>query len=256
MDYNFHTHTVRCRHAIGTEEEYIAEAIKGGIKYLGFSEHIPFAFPDGYEGKSRVPVSQAEEYVSTLCTLREKYKNDIEIKIGFEMEYYPTYFEQMLENAKNYGAEYLLLGHHFLHEEYPNGIHTNRPNESEEDLKEFVSHVVSGIESGVFTYVAHPDVFNFIGDEELYKTEMRKIIKAAVVNNTPLEINLLGIRKERNYPNMVFWEMAGEEQAAVTFGSDCHEPKYVCDMKSYLKAMEIVDKYNLNYIGKPILKTI
>lgn len=256
MDYNFHTHTVRCRHAIGTEEEYIAEAIKGGIKYLGFSEHMPFAFSDGYEGKSRVPVSEAEEYVSTLCRLREKYKNDIEIKIGFEMEYYPDSFDAMLKKAKEYGAEYLLLGQHFLREEYPGVIHTNRPNDSVEDLKEFVSRIVSGIESGVFTYVAHPDVFNFIGDEEIYKTEMRKIIKTAVKNNTPLEINLLGIRKERNYPNMVFWEMVGEEQAAVTFGSDCHGPQFVCDKSSYLKALEIVNKYNLNYIGKPALKSL
>ena len=50
--------------------------------------------------------------------------------------------------------------------------------------------------------------------------------------------------------------MAGEEQAAVTFGSDCHEPKYVCDNQSYLKALEIVDKYNLNYIGKPVFKSL
>ena len=49
MDYNYHTHTYRCGHAIGEDEEYIKVSIQNGIKHLGFSDHIPFAFPDGYE---------------------------------------------------------------------------------------------------------------------------------------------------------------------------------------------------------------
>ena len=33
---NYHTHTVRCRHAYDPEREYIETAIKMGIKKLGF----------------------------------------------------------------------------------------------------------------------------------------------------------------------------------------------------------------------------
>lgn len=256
MDYNYHTHTARCRHAFGTEEEYILKAIDGGIKYMGFSEHFPFAFPDGYEGAFRLPVAETQEYISTLKQLREKYKNEIDIKIGFEMEYYPTYFETMLKNAKEYGAEYLILGHHFLHEEYPNGLHTNRLNDSIHDLKEFVSYVVKGMESGVFSYVAHPDVFNFTGDIKIYQDEMRKICVASRKLNIPLEINFLGIRYSRNYPNESFWAIAGEEKSPVTFGYDSHESKDAYDGESYYKAMEIVNKYHLNYVGKPVLKLL
>ena len=256
MNYNYHTHTYRCRHARGTAEEYILKAIEGGIKYLGFAEHFPYTFPDGQEGKSRPPVSEAEEYVSELRSLREKYKDKIELAIGFEMEYYPTYFEDMLTKAKGYGAEYLILGHHFLHEEHPVALHVNRPNDRIEDLKEFVSYVVMGIESGVFTYVAHPDVFNFTGDTQIYKNEMRKICRAATKSNTPLEINFLGIRGNRIYPNEIFWEMAGEEKSPVTFGCDSHGINDAYDDESFVKAMSIVTKYNLNYIGKPNLKLL
>ena len=39
MRVNYHTHTVRCGHAKGTEEEYVQAAIAGGVEILGISEH-------------------------------------------------------------------------------------------------------------------------------------------------------------------------------------------------------------------------
>ncbi len=42
-DFNLHTHTARCRHAVGTDEAYVQAAIKAGFKVLGFSDHCPFA---------------------------------------------------------------------------------------------------------------------------------------------------------------------------------------------------------------------
>ena len=36
---NYHTHTTRCGHAEGTEEEYILTALRCGYKVLGFSDH-------------------------------------------------------------------------------------------------------------------------------------------------------------------------------------------------------------------------
>ena len=39
---NYHTHTTRCGHAEGTEEEYILTALRCGYKVLGFSDHTPW----------------------------------------------------------------------------------------------------------------------------------------------------------------------------------------------------------------------
>ena len=38
---NFHSHTVRCQHAVGEEREYVEEAIKEGFEVIGFSDHSP-----------------------------------------------------------------------------------------------------------------------------------------------------------------------------------------------------------------------
>ena len=253
MNYNYHTHTYRCGHASGSEEEYIQRAIRCGIKYIGFSDHIPFVCDDGYESPHRVPMKAAKEYVATISALREKYADKIDIKIGFEAEYYPEDFEKMLKTATEVGAEYLIVGQHWLANEHLGGQHTMVETSNPEDLKRYINLVISAIKSGVVTYIAHPDMFVFEGDAETYKQEMRKICVASREYNIPLEINFLGIREKRSYPNEIFWEIAGEEQPPVVFGFDAHTTQSAYDGESLLKAEEMVKKYKLNYIGKPNL---
>ncbi len=252
LDYNYHTHTYRCGHATGTEEEYIKRAISCGVKFMGFADHVPLKFSNGYESGFRVPMAKASEYVSTISALREKYKDKIDIKIGFEMEYYPDLFEKMLKDVISFGAEYLILGVHFADAEYPDAVpHSAEPSDSEEKLKTYVNRAVEGMKTGVFTYLAHPDMLNFTGDSSVYREEMRKICVASRESGIPLEINCLGIRDNRHYPNMTFWEIAGEEQCPVTFGFDAHDVLNAYDAESVPKAKEMVKKYNLNYIGRP-----
>lgn len=256
MVYNYHTHTYLCNHAKGTPEEYVKRAIEGGIRYMGFSDHASFVFPDGYESGFRVPLSKLENYVSEISVLREKYRNQIDIKIGFEMEYYPAHFEQMLKIANDHGIEYLILGQHFLYEEHPLGKGSFNEHTDIQDLKHYIHCLSEGIKSGVYTYVAHPDVLGFSCDTDAYRNEMRTVCILSREYNVPLEINFLGIRDNRLYPNEMFWEIAGEEKSPVTFGFDAHDVSSAFDVQSLDKANELVKKYNLNYIGKPRLVLI
>ena len=130
---------------------------------------------------------------SDTSKIKEKYKEEIDIKIGFEIEYYPNEFNKMLKYAIDLGAEYLILGQHFLGNEQFCNKHTMYVTENVEDLKEYVSLVISAIKSGVISYVAHPDILNFTGDKNQYKIEMEKICIASLEYNVPLEINFLGI---------------------------------------------------------------
>lgn len=258
MDYNYHAHTTHCGHATGTKREYVETAINGGIKFMGFSDHSPFAFPDGYRSSHRVPMEEAETYINELREAREEYKNQIDLKIGFEMEYYPKYFDEMFSVVKKLGAEYLILGQHFIFNEYPDGLHCNsqKLGDNVDMLIDYVNSIVQGINSGVFSYVAHPDMIRFTGDTEILKSEWRKICIASREKNIPLEINFLGIRDDRNYPNEIFWQVAGEEHSPVTFGFDAHNVPAACDRASLSRAMEICEKYKLNYIGKPKIVNI
>lgn len=253
MTYNYHTHTARCGHATGTEEEYIQRAISCGVRHMGFSDHVPFLFPDGAESYYRIPMAQAQDYISTLRALREKYRGQIELHIGFEMEYYPSFFPAMLDTARSLGAEYLLLGQHFAGDERPNGFYVANPTDDASLLEEYVANVLVAMDTGLFSYVAHPDLFRFTGDLPEYNRQMRRICVAAREKNIPLEINLLGMRANRHYPREDFWRLAGEEGAPVTFGFDAHDPQSAYDEVSFSAAVALVKKYGLNYIGEPAL---
>ena len=257
MDYNYHTHTFLCGHASGEIEDYIKYAIQNGIKYMGFSEHFPIRFENGMQSGYRLKVEDIEYYFFTLKSLREKYKDKIDLKIGFEMEYYPTLFDEMLKSAKEYGGEYLILGQHFCSPEYlPTSKYVVFPEENGDALKEYVQSVIEGMKTGVFSYVAHPDILNFAGDNELYKEEFTKLCEASKECNIPLEINFLGIRDNRNYPDERFLQILWETNAPITFGFDSHTVEDAFDGESLKVATGWVEKYGLNYIGKPEIKEI
>ena len=75
---NYHTHTYRCQHAYGSEREYIEAAIRMGIAELGFSDHVPCPFKDGYVSGIRMTMEQAPEYVYAIRdTLRKLYDTEL-----------------------------------------------------------------------------------------------------------------------------------------------------------------------------------
>ena len=256
MDYNYHAHTFRCGHATGTPEEYVLWAIEHGVRYMGFSEHAPFRFPNGFESSYRLPVAEIDDYMAESKRLAEKYKDRVQLRIGFEMEYYPDFFPQMLKTVTDCGGEYLILGQHYPENELSSQPHSTKASDSEQRLRSYVSCVLEGMKSGYFSYVAHPDVLHFTGDPKLYNREMRKICVAAREWNLPLEINFLGLREGRHYPNPAFWKMAGEEQSPVTFGCDAHDVFSAFDANSLKLAQEMVKEYGLNYIGMPSIRLI
>ena len=256
MDYNYHTHTARCQHASGTERDYIEAALAAGITKIGFSEHIPLNFADGHDTKHRLPVAEEELYFNTLRALREEYKGRAKILIGYEVEYYPLYFKEQLRRARELGAEYLLLGQHYIRNEEFYEVSTYALSDSEDDFITYVDTVIEAMETGLFTYVAHPDVFSFTGDKALYAREMRRLCEAGKRLNVPFELNFLGIRQGRRYPDERFWKIAGEVGVPVTFGFDAHDIAAAGDTASLPRAMEIVKKYGLNYIGEPVIVPI
>ena len=251
MDYNYHTHTSWCRHAKGKAADYVARAVECGIKYMGFSEHAPYIFPDGHSSGYRILPEETPCFIEEIRLLREQYKGKIDIKLGYELECYPLFFDDMVKTAMACGAEYLILGHHFLGSEQSGAFKSMSRTDDPDLLREYADSVIMGIKSGVFTYIAHPDILNFRGDSKLYEYEMRRLCVAAKEADLPIEINLLGIRENRNYPRNDFWKIAGETGTPVTFGFDAHEPYYAYDGGSLKIAKDMVKRFNLNYIGKP-----
>ena len=248
MNANYHTHTWRCKHASGTEREYIENAIRGGLTVLGFSDHTPIPFEGGYVSDHRMEMDLLEDYVTTITALKAEYARDIRIHLGLEFEYAPKYLERQLAVIRQYPIEYLLLGQHFLDDEI-GGTYCGKPTRKEASLVKYCDVCAEAMKSGLFLYVAHPDVFYYIGDPAIYEREMRRLCETARSLRIPLEINLLGADYGRNYPNPVFWRIAGETGCDAVSGCDAHRAGDVIRPEAYQKAMRLVEEYKLHLVN-------
>lgn len=249
MYANYHTHTFRCSHAVGEDREYVESAIQNGMKVLGFSDHCPFIFSDGYISPVRMIPSETDGYFKSLLDLKKEYEKDIKIYIGFEAEYIPELMEEQDRFLKDYPVDYMILGQHF----YENEAHsrsTGRMTSDENDLIRYVDLVLEGMQSGRYRYVAHPDHINYIGEEAVYRREMSRLCTYLKENDIPIEINLLGLYEGRHYPNPYFLKLASETGNKAIIGCDAHSPERLnlpeiherCAKKAEEYGLELVDR--------------
>ena len=89
-----------------------------------------------------------------------------------------------------------------------------------------------------------------------YVDAMSRVFEVSIETDTPLEINLLGIRGGRAYPKDKFWQAAGEYGVKVVFGSDSHDADSLRRDDDFKKALEMVDRYGLNYVENVNLRKI
>lgn len=240
---NYHTHTFRCNHAAGTEREYIETAIARGLKTLGFSDHCPYPFEEKFYSGYRMRLAELEDYFSTLRALKQEYAKDIKILIGFEAEYYPDYFEKLLNAITPFGYDYLIMGQHFVGNEM-NEPYAAAATGEKQILTRYVNQCIEGLKTGRFLYLAHPDVVNFCGDAAFYQKEMTRLCTAAKEMAIPLEYNLLGLAGNRHYPGKRFFQLAAKVGNTVVLGCDAHTPDMVANPALLLKAEQ-----NLSALG-------
>lgn len=253
---NYHTHTYRCGHAYGQDEEYVLSAIKRGVKVLGFTDHIPF--PHLTQKGIRPNVEDIEGYVQSILSLKEKYKDIIDIHLGYEMEYIPEfdeYYRSLLFQRK---IEYFILGQHcYLDEDKLVFYNLNR--NSLTNLDNYINAVLQAIDSGLIAYIAHPDLilnsFDIISDEVLNKLEV--IIIKCKEKNIPLEVNMGGLRYydyhrtdidddySKMYPYKEFFKLVKKHDVPVIVGVDAHDPndffkeKYFDYIESFIKELDL-----------------
>lgn len=244
MIANLHTHTPRCCHANGTEEEYVRCALDAGLQTLGFSDHTPYPFPKGYYSTFRMLPEELPGYVAAVEEVRRRYAGQIQIHLGVEAEYYPHYFRDMVAMVKDQGIEYMLLGQHMLFNEVE-GVGTGTPTADQTLLKQYCNQAIEAIYTGMFTYFAHPDIMNYVGDAAVYRQEMGRLCRAARECGLPLEINLLGLHLRRQYPNAEFWKVAAEERCKVVLGVDAHRPEALLDPEPEREARRMAEEFGL-----------
>lgn len=229
--YNYHTHSKRCGHAIGEDEDYLRKALELGIKRFGFSDHM--IFPDGYkEPGIRGNPCEFDDYIESTYKLREKYKDQAEILIGFEAEYIPQmvdYYKSLLKDK----IDYLILGQHcYLKDKtFINYFHKDSDIN---DVRKYIDDVIDGVKSGLFKYLCHPDLFmhsQYEWNIDL-ENESKRLLKVCEEYHMPIEINICGMRRKGYdeihycYPNINFYKLAAKFNIKFVLGVDAHDPNH------------------------------
>lgn len=236
MKTNYHTHTKRCLHAGGTEEEYVRSALAAGLSVLGFTDHTPF--PD-HDFGMRMPYSDLAPYFAEVDRLKKQYADAIIIRKSLEIEYLPQYAEYYQFLLNTYHPDYLLLGEHFYFNE-KGDVFNIYDAESTADYLNYAKSIDAALKTGLFQAVAHPDLFtvNHLAWDRNCDEASEIILAAARETGSVLEFNANGYRRglhnypdERRYmyPHMNFWKKAAGTGIQVIIGADAHEPGQVWD---------------------------
>lgn len=252
MKANYHTHTIRCQHASGSDESYVLSAIKTGFEELGFSDHTPWHYDTDFISHMRMHENELQGYLESVRCLKEKYKDQISIKIGLECEYFPKYMPWLKEMIEREKLDYVIFGnHYYLTDEEGNYMGYNMDDQIR--VQQYVDTCIEGMESGVYAYLAHPDLFlrGYHGFDEIAAKACEQICKAAKENDCILEYNLAGkrydmLRESIGYPNPKFWQIAATYGCKAIVGVDAHNNRHLemiedfDKAKKYLKDMGLV----------------
>ena len=251
MKVNLHTHTTRCYHAEGTDEEYVLAAIEAGFDKLGFSDHTPFPYTDGYFNCDKMGIDKLDDYLSSVEQLRCKYAGQIEILLGFECEVVDEFLPFLQEMRKR--VDYLILGNHGDKRIDPFFGNLTMPNQ----LWHYLERALCGMETGLFLYLAHPDIMlrNYPEFDEDARQASTILCREAKRLGVPFEYNLYGVAKGKpadglGYPCREFWEIAAQEGVKAVIGVDAHAPYRLleADME---KAKSVIEGLGIELIEDP-----
>lgn len=242
---NYHTHTPRCHHATGAEEEYVLQALACGYDTLGFADHCCWPYASDFVSPTRMRLDELEDYVSTVRALKEKYAGRIRIHLGLECEAFPQFYAWMREIRAQGLVEYFILGNHYDTTD-EDGLPYFGHLMDRDRAYRYMETTISGMESGLFTYLCHPDLFlnRFESFDADAKYICRALCDAARRLNLPLEYNLLGKNRQSaarskgrlGYTTRQFWEIAAETGNRAIIGVDAHSPDELNCIPQYIES--------------------
>lgn len=248
---NYHTHTIRCGHAFGSDEAYVQAAVSAGFEELGFSDHVPWPYASGFtHPRVRMTIDMLDEYVAAVRALKEKYADEIRLHVGFECEYFPAYIQWLKEMKEEKQLDYLILGNHYDGSD-ETGIYFGSAKTPQE-LRRYAESTIKGIESGMFAYLAHPDVFmrGYGHFDENCAAVARDLSQACKAFHLPMEYNLhdryrFGEENGEGYPHHEFFEIACNAGVDVIIGVDAHEPRELSDPTQWDRAVRELEAYGV-----------
>jgi len=245
---DYHLHTPRCCHAIGTPEEYLAEAEAKEITEIGFADHFPLGLL-GYSPRDQVTMNPDElaGYLQQVEDLKNQ-SSKVTVKTGIEVDYLPGTEEKLKGLLEKYSFDYVIGSIHFLGDwDFTHPVYAeDYQNRDLNQIYHSYFELVWGLcRCGLFDIIGHIDVVKKFGYRPSEDLEPLLVQTARILKETEtcFELNTAGRDAPVGefYPEQRFLELLFAEGVAVTLGSDAHSPgqvgRYFSEAVGLLKAV-------------------
>jgi histidinol-phosphatase (PHP family) len=226
---DYHVHTTLCHHAVGDPIEYLQAAQRAGLTEIGFADHNPM--PEQFDGW-RMSIQDLPRYLEMIEEVRS---NGFPVRLGLECDFIEGYESWIETLAGKAPWDYLIGSVHYIAPGWdvdnPKYLARFREYPVEEIWALYWKHYVRCIESGLYDFVAHPDLakkFGYRPDGDL-RRYYQPAIESLARRNVAFEINTAGLRKDAAeiYPAPEFIQLAREAGVAMLINSDAHAPEEV-----------------------------
>ena len=222
---DYHVHTPLCHHATGWPVEYAARAVELGLGEMGFADHnpMPEQFDNWRMGRGDLP-----RYLEEVARARAEFPQ-LRIRLGLECDFIAGREGWIEELAGKAEWDFFIGSVHYIPEgwDIDNPVHIKRhAAHADEIWASYWRTYERAIRSGLFDFVAHPDLpkkfgYRPAGDlRRYYEPAVRALAECGVA----FEINTAGLRKDcrEMYPAPEFVTMAREAKVPVLINSDSH----------------------------------
>lgn len=268
---NLHTHSFYCD-GKNSPEEMVLAAIKNNFNSLGISSHGPV-----YEDNDwNINHDKIEEYIEVVNSLKEKYKDKIEIFLGMELDYIPGigFTEQCESLIKR--LDYYIGSVHYLGT-FNNGVMWTVDYNIDELLRGLDESFQGNIRKAVETYYAtiaemaekyqppiigHLNLFNknnknnilFDESEDWYIKAVQNCLDVIKNTSSVIEINTGGIARnytKEQYPSTLILKMVKERNIPIVINSDAHTMDAIdCKFNEMYKLTKDLGFEHLVYLTK------
>lgn len=250
---DWHTHNSLCKHAIGSIEDYVKQAIKFNLSVIGISDHFPYEYLATYiSSLDQIPyeryamsLNELNVYVAQLEQVRNKYENQIKVRFGFELDYFKDMDEVLnnyLDSFKEkmdylYGSVHVLFGKAGIFA-FDDSRFLNKYEEytvNDEVYLEFYTALQNMIASPAFDFdiITHfdlPKKFDKrVEDKTLVMDKAIETLELAKKSDLTIEINTSGLRKQakEQYPSEDIIKEMYALDIPILLGSDAHNPEEI-----------------------------
>lgn len=233
-----HMHTRFSSDSEASVESMLDAAAAAGLSSVCITDHLDLDYPPDEEFGAHPFLFDIDEYVQELTSLRERYKDKIEVRIGVEIGLQEHLGPAYQELINRYPFDFIIGSLHLVCGEDPYYGRIFRGKTDAEVYREAFRETLGNLEKTEdFDVLGHLDYVVRYGKHQAeeytyaaFADEIDAVLRKLIDMGKGLELNMAGMKYGLGFANphpdvlKRYRELGGE---IVTVGADAHKPEHI-----------------------------